>query len=88
VHVNSDGTVETAKLPSTPSSFAAGVIDVVSAASGGQTMLAEAGYFYHGTTVATNAMITMITGVILAESKQVSNKTARGREGSAAADGA
>jgi N-methylhydantoinase A len=58
VHVKSDGTVETAKRPSTPSNFAAGVIDLVSAASAGQTMLAEAGYFYHGTTFATNAMIT------------------------------
>src|SRR5581483_6110297 len=54
-----DGSVETAKRPSTPGNFAAGVMDVVEQAEDGdRTLLAEAGYFYHGTTVATNAMIT------------------------------
>jgi N-methylhydantoinase A len=54
-----DGSVETAKRPSTPPDFSAGVMDVVALAEGGdRALLAEGGYFYHGTTVATNAMIT------------------------------
>jgi N-methylhydantoinase A len=54
-----DGSVETAKRPSTPGDFSAGVMDVVATAEDGDaSLLAEAGYFYHGTTVATNAMIT------------------------------
>ena len=54
-----DGSVETAKRPSTPGDFSAGVMDVVAQAEGGDgALLAEGGYFYHGTTVATNAMIT------------------------------
>ncbi|HZQ03085.1 MAG TPA: hydantoinase/oxoprolinase family protein [Gaiellaceae bacterium] len=57
VEVRDDGTVATAKRPSTPPDFSRGVIDVVGAADGGR-ILADADYFYHGTTVATNAMIT------------------------------
>jgi N-methylhydantoinase A len=57
VHLSADGAVETAKRPSTPSDFSQGVIDVVTVLDDG-SMLSEAGYFYHGTTVATNAMIT------------------------------
>jgi N-methylhydantoinase A len=59
VLLRADGSVETAKRPSTPGNFSAGVMDVVAQAERGDgTLLAEAGYFYHGTTVATNAMIT------------------------------
>jgi N-methylhydantoinase A len=57
VHLSADGAVTTAKRPSTPSDFSQGVIDVVSVVDDG-SLLSEAGYFYHGTTVATNAMIT------------------------------
>jgi N-methylhydantoinase A len=57
VQVTADGTIETAKRPSTPDDFAAGVLDVVSAVDG-NALLAGTDFFYHGTTVATNAMIT------------------------------
>src|SRR3982751_1708458 len=54
-----DGSVQTAKRPSTPGDFSAGVMDVVAEAERGDaSLLARAGYFYYGTTVATNAMIT------------------------------
>src|SRR4051812_22071200 len=54
-----DGSIRTAKRPSTPGDFSAGVMDVVAEAEHGDaSLLARAGYFYHGTTVATNAMIT------------------------------
>ncbi|HXY44261.1 MAG TPA: hydantoinase/oxoprolinase family protein [Acidimicrobiales bacterium] len=63
VIVADDGTVTTAKSPSTPSDFSEGVIDSVALAAqmSGMTLeslLAEVDLFAHGTTVATNALIT------------------------------
>ena len=51
--------LEISKRPSTPSDFSRGVIDVIDAIDDGTgNTLKELDYFYHGTTVATNAMIT------------------------------
>jgi N-methylhydantoinase A len=52
-----DGSMELAKRPSTPPDFSRGILDVTEAVDGGR-ILADADYFYHGTTVTTNAMIT------------------------------
>lgn len=58
IHLHDDGGIEVAKRPSTPPDFSAGVIDVVEAVDKGRNVLRDLDYFYHGTTVATNAMIT------------------------------
>jgi N-methylhydantoinase A len=57
VLLRDDGSIEIAKRPSTPPDFAQGVIDVVEAV-GSEDLLQTSHVFYHGTTVATNAMIT------------------------------
>jgi N-methylhydantoinase A len=57
VHLRNDGSIETSKRPSTPPDFSVGILDVVEAVDSGST-LSEVDYFYHGTTVTTNAMIT------------------------------
>ena len=63
VVVDSDGTVTTAKSPSTPGDFSAGVLAAVTGAAeamglGLDALLAGTGLFAHGTTVATNALLT------------------------------
>ncbi len=58
VYLRDDGEVEVAKPPSTPPDFSRGVIDVVETIDKGLQVLNDLDYFYHGTTVATNAMIT------------------------------
>lgn len=58
IYLRDDGGIEVAKRPSTPPDFSAGVIDVVEAVDKGRNVLRDLDYFYHGTTVATNAMIT------------------------------
>ena len=58
VYLRDDGEVEVAKRPSTPPDFSQGVIDVVETIDKGRHVLNDIDYFYHGTTVATNAMIT------------------------------
>lgn len=58
VYLRDDGRVEIAKRPSTPPNFSKGVIDVVEAVDKGRNVLSNLDCFYHGTTVATNAMIT------------------------------
>ncbi len=57
VLLRDDGSIEIAKRPSTPPDFAKGVIDVVEDV-GPQELVRATHLFYHGTTVATNAMIT------------------------------
>ena len=58
VYLHDDGRIEVAKRPSTPPNFSHGVINVVEAVDQGRGVLKGLDYFYHGTTVATNAMIT------------------------------
>ena len=58
VYLRDDGSIEVAKRPSTPPEFSNGVIDVVETIDKGRNVLSTLDYFYHGTTVATNAMIT------------------------------
>jgi N-methylhydantoinase A len=58
VYLRDDGNIEIAKRPSTPPEFAKGVLDVVETVDRGRDVLSTLDYFYHGTTVATNAMIT------------------------------
>ncbi len=58
VYMRDDGQIEVAKRPSTPPDFSVGVMDVVEAIDKGRNVLGGLDYFYHGTTVATNAMIT------------------------------
>ena len=58
IYMRNDGRIEVAKRPSTPPDFSRGVIDVVEAIDKGRNVLRDLDYFYHGTTVATNAMIT------------------------------
>jgi N-methylhydantoinase A len=63
VIVGDDGTVTTAKSPSTPTDFSAGVVESVAVAAqlcgrGLDAVLADTDLFAHGTTVATNALIT------------------------------
>lgn len=57
VILHEDGTVQIAKQPSTPPDFGRGVVDVVDSV-GPSDLLTKSSFFYHGTTVATNAMIT------------------------------
>lgn len=57
VILRDDGSMEPVKRPSTPRDFSVGIVDVIDSADGGD-VLADADYFYHGTTVTTNAMIT------------------------------
>ena len=57
VVLHEDGSVEIAKRPSTPPDFGQGVVNVVDAV-GSEDLLQRSSFFYHGTTVATNAMIT------------------------------
>ena len=57
VVLHEDGSVEIAKRPSTPPDFGRGVVDVVDAV-GSEDILQRSSFFYHGTTVTTNAMIT------------------------------
>jgi N-methylhydantoinase A len=57
VYLRDDGQVEIAKRPSTPPNFSKGVLDVVEAVDKGRNVLSTLDCFYHGTTVATNAMI-------------------------------
>ena len=58
VYLLDDGSIEVAKRPSTPPEFSNGVINVVETIDKGRNVLTTLDYFYHGTTVATNAMIT------------------------------
>ena len=58
VYLNELGELKIAKKPSTPQNFSQGVLDVVSALASSETILSKLDHFYHGTTVATNAMIT------------------------------
>jgi N-methylhydantoinase A len=63
VVVDADGTVTTAKSPSTPGDFSAGVLAAVTRAAeamglGLGALLAGNDLFAHGTTVATNALLT------------------------------
>ena len=58
VYLNELGELKIAKKPSTPHNFSQGVLDVVSALASSETILSNLDHFYHGTTVATNAMIT------------------------------
>ena len=58
VYLRDDGGIEVAKRPSTPPQFSKGVIDVVETIDKGRNVLTTLDYFYHGTTVATNAIIT------------------------------
>jgi N-methylhydantoinase A len=63
VVVGGDGTVTTAKAPSTPSDFSVGVVESVAAAAqllgeNLDALLGDTVLFAHGTTVATNALIT------------------------------
>ena len=58
VYLHDDGRIEVAKRPSTPPNFSHGVMNVVEAVDQGRGVLRGLDYFYHGTTVATNAMIT------------------------------
>ncbi len=58
IYLRDDGGIEVAKRPSTPPEFSKGVIDVVEAIDNGRSILTTLNYFFHGTTVATNAMIT------------------------------
>lgn len=57
VYLTDDGRFEVAKRPSTPADFSVGILDVAESI-GGRAVLEDVQYFYHGTTVATNAMIT------------------------------
>jgi N-methylhydantoinase A len=57
VMLRDDGSLQVAKRPSTPPDFSRGIMDVIDAVDGGSA-LTEVEYFYHGTTVTTNAMIT------------------------------
>jgi len=58
VYLRDNGELEISKLPSTPADFSQGVINVIDAIDEGRELLKHLDYFYHGTTVATNAMIT------------------------------
>src|SRR6516225_4906447 len=58
VYLQDDGRIEVAKRPSTPPEFSRGVIDVIDAIDKNRSILTTLDYFFHGTTVATNAMIT------------------------------
>jgi N-methylhydantoinase A len=58
VYLRDDGGIEVAKRPSTPPEFSKGVMNVVEAIDKGRNLLPTLDYFFHGTTVATNAMIT------------------------------
>ena len=58
VYLRDDGGIEVAKRPSTPPEFSKGVMDVVEAIDKDRNILRTLDYFFHGTTVATNAMIT------------------------------
>jgi N-methylhydantoinase A len=58
VYLRNDGGIEVAKRPSTPPEFSKGVVDVVETIDKGRSILRTLDYFFHGTTVATNAMIT------------------------------
>jgi N-methylhydantoinase A len=58
IYLRDDGGIEVAKRPSTPPQFSKGVIDVVETIDKGRNVLTTLDYFYHGTTVATNAIIT------------------------------
>src|SRR4051794_16236764 len=58
VLLRGDGSLEVAKRPSTPADFSRGVLDVVDAIGGADALSEVEHFFYHGTTVATNAMIT------------------------------
>ncbi|MGH9918881.1 MAG: hydantoinase/oxoprolinase family protein [Nitrososphaerales archaeon] len=63
VVVDSDGKVTTAKSPSTPADFSVGVLAAVTRTAeamglGLEALLADTGLFAHGTTVATNALLT------------------------------
>ncbi len=58
IYLRDDGGIEVTKRPSTPPEFSKGVIDVVETIDKGRNILATLDYFYHGTTVATNAMVT------------------------------
>ncbi len=58
VYLRDDGEIEVTKRPSTPPDFSKGVVDVVDAIDQDRGVLGSIDYFYHGTTVATNAMIT------------------------------
>lgn len=72
VLVNHDGTIETAKVPSTPEDQSVGVIDGLSKLAEARGVSIEAlmggcSYLVHGTTVATNLMLEMkgsITGIL------------------------
>jgi N-methylhydantoinase A len=58
VLLQDDGGIRVEKRPSTPPDFSEGVLDVVQALDHGRALEAVDHFFYHGTTVATNAMIT------------------------------
>jgi N-methylhydantoinase A len=58
VLLQDDGAIRVEKRPSTPPDFSLGVLDVVQALDHGRALEAVDHFFYHGTTVATNAMIT------------------------------
>ena len=58
VYLRDDGSIEVAKRPSTPPEFSRRIIEVVETIDKGRNILTTLDYFYHGTTVATNAMIT------------------------------
>jgi N-methylhydantoinase A len=63
VVVDGDGKVTTAKSPSTPADFSVGVLAAVTRAAeamglGLEALLPDTGLFAHGTTVATNALLT------------------------------
>ena len=58
IYLRDNGSIEVAKRPSTPPEFSKGVIDVVETIDKGRNVLTTLDYFYHGTTVATNAIIT------------------------------
>ena len=55
VWLREDGTVTTGKVPSTPSSIHEAVLDVVQSAG---VPLGDVSQFSHGSTVATNALLT------------------------------
>ncbi len=57
VCLRDDGTLEVSKRPSTPPDFSDGILNVVESIDDG-SVLEKIDYFYHGTTVTTNAMIT------------------------------
>src|SRR5436190_15849784 len=79
VVVDDDGNVTAAKAASTPHDFSIGVMDSVARAAQrlgmtGEQLLARTTRFGHGTTVATNALITR-TGCAPASSRRAATRT-------------